>query len=86
MDSNEELEELRYHGTVLTPTEEIAKMLGLATDDLEQELIAGKSDRAMAILDGRMTRKTALRESILEMACRGSSPAQAEALRMLKEL
>lgn len=78
--------DLEYHGAQFTPTEELAAMLGVSLSDLASELVAGKTDRAQAINTGRMARKTALRESILDMACRGSSPAQAEALRMLREL
>lgn len=84
--SEQDLQELEYLGAQFTPTDELAAIIGLPFNDLQEELLAVKTPRAKAILTGRFTRKTALRESILDMACRGSSPAQAEALRMLKDL
>lgn len=84
MSDNIDLEDLKFHGLSFTPDEEIAYMLGIELEELRTELLAGKTERARAILDGRLQRRVAIRSSILEMACRGSSPAQAEALRMMQ--
>ena len=84
--TEEDYSALEYHGAQFTPTEELALMLEVPVSLLQDELVADRTARAKAINRGRMARKTALRESILDMACRGSSPAQAEALRMLREL
>jgi hypothetical protein len=84
--TEEERKDLEYHGAQFTPTEELAIMLGIQPDELRDELVAARTERSKAILAGRFARKTALRESILDMACRGSSPAQSEALRMMKNL
>ena len=59
----EDLLDLEYHGAQFTPTDELAAMLGMPLRELQDELVAGKTDRAVAILAGRMARKTALRES-----------------------
>lgn len=84
--TEEELQDLEYHGAQFTPTDELALMLEIPLSTLQEELVAGKTERAKAILTGRIARTTAIRESILDMACRGSSPAQAEALKMLNRL
>lgn len=84
MSANAELDDLRFHGLSFTPDEELAYMLEIDVVTLRDELTAARTERARAILDGRLQRRVAIRNSILEMACRGSSPAQAEALRMMQ--
>ena len=82
----DDLEIIEYLASQLFPDEQLAIVLEVPLPELREELLAGKSDRAKAILSGRLTRETAIRESILDMACRGSSPAQMEAMNMLKRL
>lgn len=83
---DDDLKDLAFLGEQFTPDDELAIILGMDLFDLKAELIAGKTKRARTIITARLTRKAALRASILDMACRGSSPAQAEAIRMLARI
>lgn len=84
--TEEELKEVEYLAGQLFPDEQLAVILEVPLHLFREELVAGKSDLAKAVLAGRLTRETAIRESILDMACRGSSPAQLAAMDMLKRL
>ncbi|MBL8000417.1 MAG: hypothetical protein JNL05_00530 [Flavobacteriales bacterium] len=86
MDGSKLLEDYEYLGAQLYTDERLAIILEVPLLELRDELRAGRSDRARAILKGRLNRETAIRESILDMATRGSSPAQAMAMEMLKKL
>lgn len=84
--SKEELEEVEYFAAQLYSVSRLAVIIGVERGELEVEILAAKSDRAQAIIRGRSSRETAIRQSILDSAVNGSSPAQNAALEMLKQL
>lgn len=81
-----ELEEIRGLARNFMSPKEVAMIRGYDVDDFEAEVEEGTSERAMAYHGGHLLTKCALNESILTMALRCSSPAQAQALEILKQL
>lgn len=84
--SKEELDDVEYFAAQLYSVSRLAAILGLDRAQLHVDILAGKSDVAQAIIRGRTSRETAIRESILDSAVNGSSPAQNAAIQMLKDL
>lgn len=86
MMTKEELDEVEYFAAQLYSTSRLAQILEIDREQLRIDILAGKTEVAQAIIRGRTTRETAIRESILDSAVNGSSPAQNAAIQMLKEL
>lgn len=84
--TKEDLDEVEYFAAQLYSVSRLATILGLDRAELQVEILEGKSHVAQAIIRGRTSRETAIRESILDSAVNGSSPAQNAAIQMLKEL
>jgi hypothetical protein len=81
-----ELDDLEYFAAQLYSDSRLAAILGVKADELTVEILAARSHRAKAIIKGRTARETAIRESILDSAVNGSSPAQHMAMDMLKQI
>jgi hypothetical protein len=84
--SNDQLAELESLASYLFSPDEIAIVLDVDADQLEDELLDETSTIYRAYQRGKLKSKLELRKSILTLAKQGSSPAQTLAMRILEDL
>ena len=82
----EQLQEIENLGGYFFTYDEVAIVLGLDADQLEQQLTASGSQAYQAYQRGKLRSKLELRKTILTQAKQGSGPAQTMAARILDEL
>lgn len=83
--TNEMIEDIKkFAGAGFTP-KETAFALGLKPAEFEQSLMDEESEASVAYFMGFFTNEFKVRESIMQMARSGSSPAQAQALKIIND-
>lgn len=83
--NDEELKTLERLGENFMSKEDCAKTLELDSYDFLQELRNKNSDAHKAYYRGFLKRKLEVRESIMEVALRGSNPAQVQVLKFIEQ-
>ena len=83
--SSDQLALAREMAMALVPHSEIAVAIGMDADLFAVEMNKPESDIYKSVNAGFLITKTKIQKSVIEMAQRGSSPAQAEALRLIKQ-
>ncbi|WP_020599186.1 hypothetical protein [Spirosoma panaciterrae] len=84
--TKEQLSEVENLASYFFTPDEIAIVVGLDVDDLEEELFDETSEAYRSYQKGKLKSKLELRKSILTLAKQGSGPAQTLAMRVLDDL
>lgn len=84
--TKEQLSEVENLASYFFTPDEIAIVVGVDVDDLEDELFDETSEAYRAYQKGKLKSKLELRKSILTLAKQGSGPAQTLAMRVLDDL
>lgn len=84
--SKEDLQSIEDFAGMLISIHDIAVILEKDVDDFISEYKDSDSSLYKAYMKGFLLTKASLNKSIIELASRNSSPAQTEALRMIKQI
>lgn len=82
--SKEELESVEYFGSLFFPVNDVAIMIGYNEADIVDLYEDHTSDFYRAYQRGFLLQEAKLRDSILKLALRNSSPAQDAAVAFIK--
>lgn len=84
--TTEEKENLEHFSKLLFCDRKLALIMGLDVDEFKTKMLLEDGEIFKIVSKGRLTAEAEIRESILDMAKRGSTPAQNSAEELLKQL
>ena len=84
--TDEEKENLEHFAGLLFPDRELALIMDLDVEQFKLQMLLEKGEVFQIVAKGRLTAEANIRESIIDMAKRGSTPAQNSAEQLLKQL